>query len=79
MEIKRPRWVMTRNNGSEIFCGLARHYCFKEISDIGRTAIKTYESKAKAIAALERSWGEYREDLYMAVEVEETIKAKEDW
>jgi hypothetical protein len=73
VEIKRTRWIMTRNNGREIFCGLARHYCFKEISGIGRTAIKTYESEAKAIAALERSWGNYQEDYYKAVEVTEII------
>ena len=26
MKIERKRWVIMRNNRTEIFCGLARHY-----------------------------------------------------
>jgi hypothetical protein len=73
VEIKRQRWVITRNNGTEIFCGLARAYQFKPINNIGDTSIKTYLSRNKAIASFESSWDEYSESLYMAVEVIESI------
>ena len=49
MKIERKRWVIMRNNRTEIFCGLARNYQFKKISEIGDTAVKTYLSKNKAL------------------------------
>lgn len=73
MNITRTRWVITRNNGAEIFCGLARAYQFKPINDIGDTAIKTYLSRKKAISSFEGSWDEYDDDKYRAVEVIESI------
>jgi hypothetical protein len=76
MNIERNRWIITRNKGTEIFCGLARHYQFKSIYDIGDTAIKTYLSKDKAIAAFERSWGKYDGICYEAVEVIESISTE---
>ena len=54
MKIERERWVIVKSN--EIFCGLARHYQFKPIDDIGNTAIKTYLSKNKAEASFLSSW-----------------------
>ena len=54
LNIKRERWVIIK--GDEIFCGLARHYQFKPINDIGNTAIKTYLSKNKAEASFVSSW-----------------------
>lgn len=56
MKIERKRWVIMRNNRSEIFCGLARNYCFKPIDNIGNTAIKTYLSADKALSGFESSW-----------------------
>lgn len=54
MKIERERWVIIK--GDEIFCGLARHYQFKPIDDIGNTAIKTYLSKNKAESSFLSSW-----------------------
>lgn len=54
MKIERERWVIVK--GNEIFCGLARHYQFKPIDNIGNTAIKTYLSKNKAEASFLSSW-----------------------
>lgn len=78
MKISRTRWVITRNKGTEIFCGLARHYQFKSIHDIGDTAIKTYLSRNKAIESFESSRDEYDDDFYKAVEIIETISNEKD-
>lgn len=67
LKIERERWVIIK--GDEIFCGLARHYQFKPINDIGNTAIKTYLSKNKAEASFLNSWWNSKELL-------ETGKAK---
>lgn len=55
ISIKRERWVVVLDD-TKIFCGLARHYQFKEIDDIGNTSIKTYLSENKARAGFEASW-----------------------
>lgn len=56
MRIERKRWIIMRNNRTEIFCGLARNYQFKNVNEIGDTAVKTYLSKNKALASFENSW-----------------------
>ncbi len=56
MRIERKRWVIMRNNRTEIFCGLARRYQFKNVNDIGDTAVKTYLSKNKALSSFKNSW-----------------------
>lgn len=48
MKIMRKRWVVMRNNRTEIWGGSARNYSFKKLDDIEKFAIKTYFSKAKA-------------------------------
>ena len=73
IKIERTRWVIMRNNRTEIFCGLARDYTFKKVSEIGDTAVKTYSSRKKAISSFENSW--YSIDFeYEAVEVRETYE-----
>ena len=73
IRIERKRYVIIRD-GKEIFCGLARHYKFKPISDIGDAAIKTYLSRNKAIAAFNRSWSEdFDDSRYKVIEVTESI------
>lgn len=70
MRIERKRWIITRNNRTEIFCGLARNYQFKNVNDIGDTAVKTYLSKNKALASFRNSW--WKPDFEVeAVEVTE--------
>lgn len=73
MRIQRKRWVITRNNRKEIFCGLARNYQFKPVDDIGDTAIKTYLSKNKALSSYANSWRNPQFEVD-AVEVVETIE-----
>jgi hypothetical protein len=73
MKIQRKRYIITRNNDTEIFCGLARHYEFKKIDEIGNTSIKTYASREKARASFELSWS-YIDFKYNILEVVETIE-----
>lgn len=55
ISIKRKRFVIVKDN-KYIFCGLARHYQFKSMDDIGDTAVKTYLSEKKARASFISSW-----------------------
>ena len=76
MIIERERWVIMRNNRTEIFCGLARNYKFKPINDIGNTAIKTYRSKNTALSSFESSW--HRPDFEVeAVRIKEVYESVE--
>lgn len=54
--IERTRWIIRRKDNGEIMCGLAKNYQFKRPDKIGDTAIKTYKSETKALAAFEKSW-----------------------
>lgn len=74
MKIQRKRWVIMRKNRTEIFCGLARNYTFKRVDEIGNTAVKTYLSQNKALAAFDNSW--YRPGFDVeAVEITETFES----
>lgn len=55
MKIERKRYVVMRNNRTEIWCGLTKQFRFKNISDIGEVAIKTYRTKNQALAGCS-SW-----------------------
>ena len=48
MKIERKRFVVMRKNRTEIWGGLAQHFKFRPISDIGEFAIKTYRSEKQA-------------------------------
>lgn len=72
ISINRRRWVIIRN-GTDIFCGLARNFQFKPISNVGNTAIKTYLSKDKALSSFASSWNQCDKDNYEAVEVTESL------
>lgn len=56
LSIQRRRFIITRKERTEIFCGLARNYTFKKLPEIGDTSIKTYMSRKKAESAYLRSW-----------------------
>lgn len=74
MKIQRKRWVIMRNNRTEIFCGLARNYQFKPVDDIGNTSIKTYRSEKTALSSFNSSW--WRPDFEVeAVEIIETYES----
>lgn len=80
MKIERERWVIVR--GNDIFCGLARHYKFKPIDDVGNTAIKTYLSKGKAESSFVSSWWDGKQLLESgeakAVKVVESLISAEE-
>ena len=76
MRIERERWVIMRNNRTEIFCGLASNYTFKPIDNIGNTAIKTYKSENTALRSFANSW--YRPDFEVeAVKIKEVFECAE--
>ncbi len=68
MKIERKRYVVMRNNRTEIWCGLARNYYFKPVDEIGDSPIKTYLSANKARSGCS-SW----DRDFEVVEVTETI------
>lgn len=76
--IKRKRYVVMRNNRTEIFCGLARNYMFKPVNDIGDTAIKTYLSEKKAKSSFFSSWSNAEKESYEIVPVWESITIATD-
>ncbi len=81
LTIKRTRYVVV-NNHNEIFCGLAQHYTFKPIDNLGNTAIKTYLSERKAQLSILSSWhGSTKEDFedgtFRVIKVTETIAEDE--
>lgn len=55
VNIKRTRYIIVRDK-KEVFCGIAQNYKFKEIDNLGDTAIKTYLSENKARASFISSW-----------------------
>ena len=55
MNITRKRFIVMRNNRSEVWCGLSKNFYFKPISEIKDTPIKTYRSQAQAKAGCS-SW-----------------------
>ena len=81
MKIERIRYVVITTDEQQIFCGLAKHYQFKPIDDIGDTAIKTYVSEKKAKSSFLSSWyGSKSEDFeengrYKIIKVKEVIES----
>ena len=75
MKIERDRYIILRNNRSEILCGLSRQFHFKKIDEIANAAIKTYNSYKKAESAL-NYWNSYWTQGCEIIPVVETI---EEW
>ncbi len=48
MRIERKRYVVMRNNRTEVWCGLSKNFSFRPISEIKDVSIKTYRSEAQA-------------------------------
>lgn len=55
INIERERYIIIKDD-TYMFCGLARQYEFKDISNIGNTAIKTYVSEKTALSSFRQSW-----------------------
>lgn len=72
MHFVRERWVVFRELDDKIFCGKARHYEWRSLTDIGNASICTYMSENKALAAVRASYG-YDEDQVRAERVNEML------
>lgn len=77
MEIKRTRYVVMRNNRTEIMCGSARNAGFRDINDIKNVSIKTYCTAIRAVDAYYRNFfiKDSNKDDVEAVEIVETLKS----
>lgn len=75
MKIERKRWIVMRNNRTEVLCGLARAYEFKPVDQIGNTAIKSYRSEKQALAAF---WTHYFIRNVEVVPVLESVEVLEE-
>lgn len=79
MDIERIRYVITRNNRTEIFCGASRNHSFENISDIQnkKISIQTYATLKIAESSFERSWWNIDFD-YEILKIKERIELLED-
>lgn len=79
MDIERTRYVVTKNNRTEIFCGASRNHSFEDINDIQnkKISIQTYATEKIAKSNFERSWWNIDFD-YEVLEVKERIELLED-
>lgn len=73
MKIVRNRYVVMRNNRTEIWGGCAKHFYFKPVSDIGDFQVKSYRSEAQAWASCSS-----RDENFEVVPVVETIEVLEE-
>lgn len=72
MRIERKRYVVMRKNRIEVWCGLAKHFSFRPISEIRDVSVKTYRSEAQARSGCS-SW----DKDFEVVPVIETIATEE--
>ena len=72
MNFTRERWVVFRESDNKIFCGHARHYEWRSLTDVGNANICTYMSEKKALAAVFSSYG-YEADQVRAERVHEML------
>lgn len=72
MKIQRKRYIVMRRNRTEVWCGLAKHFSFRPVSEVKDVSVKTYRSEAQAksgCSSLDRD--------FEAVPVIETIETEE--
>lgn len=48
MKIQRKRYIVMRKNRTEVWCGLARRFSFRKVSEVKDVSVKTYRSAAQA-------------------------------
>lgn len=79
MDIERTRYVITRNNRTEIFCGASKNHSFENIKDIQnkKISIQTYATPKIAESRFKRSWWNIDFD-YEILKVKERIEILED-
>lgn len=76
MKIQRKRYVVMRNNRTEIWGGCAKHFYFRPITDVGDFAIKTYRSLKQAESSCSCYY--YRENDIEYVPIIETFESVEE-
>ena len=72
MKIQRKRYIVMRRNRTEVWCGLAKNFSFRPVSEIRDVSVKTYKSEAQA-----RSGCSSRDRDFEVVPVTETIETEE--
>lgn len=72
LEITRERYVVVRNNRTEIFCGTNRNFEFRKIDQLGNVQIRTYQSYNMANKSFEKSWERINFD-YEVIKVKDTL------
>ena len=79
MRIERRRYVVMRRNRTEVWCGLAKNFSFRPISEIRDVSVKTYRSEAQArsgCSSWDRDEGGHRAHLPVIemIATEEALK-----
>lgn len=79
MDIERTRYIITRNNRTEIFCGASKNHSFEKIKELKnkKIAIQTYATEKIAKSNFERSWWNIDFD-YEILKINEKIELLED-
>ncbi len=72
MEISKTRYIIMRNQRTEVLCGCKGRYLFHAVSDIGNRKIKTYKTRPKGTPYVDGVWGHPKD--YEVVQVTETIR-----
>lgn len=58
MKIERYRYIVTRNNNTEVFCGSSKNHSFEKINELKdkKIAIQTYATRQLAESNFKKSW-----------------------
>ena len=58
MRIERYRYIIMRNNRTEIFCGSSKNHSFEKVRDLKdkKISIQTYATEKLAKSRFEASW-----------------------
>lgn len=72
MKIQRKRYIVMRRNRTEVWCGLSKHFSFRNVLEVKDVSVKTYRSEAQARSGCS-SW----DRDFEVVPVMETIETEE--
>lgn len=75
----RTRYIIMRNNRTEIFCGASKNHSFENIKKVKdkKISIQTYATEKLAKSSFERSWWNIDFD-YEILKVNEKIELLEE-
>lgn len=76
MKIERYRYVIIRNNDTEIYCGASKNHSFEKIEDLKnkKISVQTYATEKLAKSRFEASWWNIDFE-YKIVKVLEVIRS----